>query len=115
MGYVQGTGNFEAALPAITNGDLQFYLFETKGYPKVELCLQDKHLTRSQDIFTESPELTIFSDACPTGWGAVYKGNSTGGNWIREESCFHINTLGMAAALYALKSLSEMYPTVVLN
>ena len=26
-----------------------------------------------------------------------------GGNWTPEESCFHINTLEMAAALYALK------------
>ena len=53
--------------------------------------------------FTESPKLTIFSDACPTGWGAACKGNSTGGNWTPEEFCFHINTLEMAAALYALK------------
>ena len=34
---------------------------------KVELCWWDKHLTCSQDIFTESSKLTIFSDACPTG------------------------------------------------
>ena len=26
-----------------------------------------------------------------------------GGNWTPEESCFHINTLEMVAALYALK------------
>ena len=57
----------------------------------------------SQDIFTKSPKLTVFSDACPIGWGAACKGNSTGGNWTPEESCFHINTLAMAAALYALK------------
>ena len=54
-------------------------------------------------MFTESPKLTIFSDAYPTGWGASCKGNSTGGNWTPEESFFHINTLEMAAALYALK------------
>ena len=35
--------------------------------------------------------------------GVACKGNSTGGNWTPEESCFHINTLEMAAALYALK------------
>ena len=35
--------------------------------------------------------------------GVACKGNSTGENWTPEESCFHINTLEMAAALYALK------------
>ena len=54
-------------------------------------------------MFTESPKLTIFSDAYPAGWGAGCKGNSTGGNWTPEGSFFHINTLEMAAALYALK------------
>ena len=55
------------------------------------------------DIFTEFPKLIIFSDACPTGWGAACKGNSLGGNLTLEESCFHINTLETTAALYALK------------
>ena len=38
-----------------------------------------------------------------TGGGAACKVNSTGGNWTPEESCFHVNTLEMATALYALK------------
>ena len=59
--------------------------------------------TCSQAIFNESPKLTIFSNACPTGWSAACKENSTRGNWTPEESCFHINTLEMATALYALK------------
>ena len=70
---------------------------------KIELRWWDKHLTCSQHIFTEFPKLTIFSDACPTGWDAACKENSTGENWTSEESCFHIITLEMAAALYALK------------
>ena len=61
------------------------------------------HLICSQDIFTESPKLTIFSDTCSTDWGAACKENSTGGNWTPEEPCFGINTLEVAAALYALK------------
>ena len=47
---------------------------------KTELCWWNKHLSFLQNIFTESPKLIIFSDACPTGWGAACKGNSTGGN-----------------------------------
>ena len=57
--------------------------------------------------------MTIFSDACPTGWGAACKGNSMGENSTLEESCFHINTLEVVAALYALKIYTEMYPTVI--
>ena len=124
----------EAVLPAINNWRLyMFYLQKLKNgslklckgnfdtflkltsTTKVELCWWDKHLACSQDIFTESPELTIFSDACPTGWGAACKGNSTGQNWTPEESCFHINTLEVVAALYAVKIYTEMYPTVIFN
>ena len=96
-------GSFEAALPAITNGRLYiFYLqklendslklckgsfdafLKLTSTAKVELCRWNKHLTCSEDIFTESPKLRIFSDACPTGWGPACKGNSTGGNWTPE-------------------------------
>ena len=81
-----------------------FYAFvKLISTAKTELCWWDKPLTCSQDIFTESSKLTIFSDAYSTGWGAAFKGSSTGGNWTPEESCFHINTLEMEAALYALK------------
>ena len=114
--------SFEAALPAINNG--HFYMLylqklnndslklsignlntfvKLTSTTKIELCWWDKHLTCSQDIFTESPKLTISSDACSTGWGAACLGNSTGANWTPEEFCFHINTLEMAAALYDLK------------
>ena len=47
------------------------------------------------------------SDACQPGWGAACKENSTGRNWTLEESCFHINTLEMPAALYALKTYTR--------
>ena len=79
-------GSFEAALPAITNVCLyMFYYQKVKNdtlrlskenfdafakltsTANIELCWWDKHLTCSKDIFTESSELKIFSDACPTG------------------------------------------------
>ena len=82
--------SFEAALPAINNGhSYMLYLqklnndslklsignlntfVKLTSTTKIELCWWDKHLTCSQDIFTESPKLTISSDACPTGWGAA--------------------------------------------
>ena len=70
---------------------------------KIELCWWEKHLTCSQDMFTESPKVTVVLNTCPTGQSAACNGNSTGGNWTPEESCFHINSLEIAATLYALK------------
>ena len=83
-------GSFEAALQAVANGHLyMFYLQKLKNdslklckgnfdafvkltsTANVELCRWDKHLICSQDIFTESPKLTIFSDTCSTDWGAA--------------------------------------------
>ena len=42
------------------------------------------------------------------GGGACGK-HSTGGNWTKEESYFHINVLEMAAAFFAVKSYSASF------
>ena len=55
------------------------------------------------DIYHPLPQLTIYSDACPNGWGAACGKHSTGGNWSKEESSLHINVLEMAAAFFAVK------------
>ena len=118
----QVLGNFEAALPAVGNGRIyMFYLQKLKNdslklskgnfeapvkltaHAVTELHWWKNHVCALQSIFNEPPKLTIFSDACPTGWGAACNNESTGGNWTHEESSFHINVLEMAAAFYALK------------
>ena len=58
------------------------------------------------DIYHPLPQLTIYSDACPNGWGAACGKHSTGGNWTKEESSLHINVLEMAAAFFAVKIYS---------
>ncbi|KAJ8914637.1 hypothetical protein NQ315_015375 [Exocentrus adspersus] len=48
--------------------------------------------------------MEIFSDASPTGWGAVYNSEHTHGFWSQAEQNKHINYLEILAAYYALKS-----------
>ena len=56
-------------------------------------------------IFQGDPDLTLTTDACTSGWGAVYGAHKTGGLWNVEEQAFHINYLELKAVLLGLKSL----------
>ena len=62
-----------------------------------------KSVDSLNDIYHQLPQLTIYSDACPNGWGAACGKHSTGGNFPMKESSFHINVLKMAAAFFAVK------------
>ena len=114
-------GTFEAALPAIKFGCLNmFYLQKCKNEALklnkgnydglinlTENCIselqwwQKKCFNLVNDIYHPLP--TIYSDACPNDRGATCGKQSTGGNWTKEESYWHINTLEMAAAFFAIK------------
>ena len=62
------------------------------------------------DIVIPPPELFITTDASLLGWGAVYEGKSSGGQWNDEESLLHINALELTAIFFGLKSfLSDIY------
>ena len=52
-------------------------------------------------VNTPSPSIMVYSDVCPTGWGAACGNLSTGKNWSIAESQKHINYLEMLAALLA--------------
>ena len=64
-----------------------------------------EHNINTFNIIDENvqPNIEIFSDACLTGWGAIYNGHSTGGQWSVEYSKSHINVLEIKGALFALK------------
>ena len=113
---------FEASLPAIKFGHLNmFYLQKCKNealklnkgnYEGLinltenfisELQWRQKSVNSVNDIYHPLPQLTIYSDACPNGWGIACGKHSTGGNWSKEESSLHINVLEMAAAFFAVK------------
>ena len=53
------------------------------------------------------PEVTIYSDASPLGWGAVLNNVSTNGKWFPSELSYHINVRELLAAYFALKSFKS--------
>ncbi|CAL8071331.1 unnamed protein product [Orchesella dallaii] len=58
-------------------------------------------------ISRDSFDLTIFSDASTTGWGASSNSVSTGGAWTNEESKHHINYLELLAAYHGLRTFAR--------
>ena len=59
-------------------------------------------------ISMENPVLIINTDASKTGWGAVFREVSTGGDWKVNEARNHINYLELLAVYFALKSFRKM-------
>ena len=52
-----------------------------------------------------SADITIFTDASNSGWGAWTSSNSVSGKWSESENEYHINVLELLAVLYAFQSL----------
>lgn len=52
-------------------------------------------------------QLTIFSDASKTGWGAVCGNKRTHGFWNSKEQQFHINQLELLAAFFGIKCFAN--------
>ena len=52
-----------------------------------------------------SADITLFSDASNSGWGAWSPDGSVSGKWSDDESGLHINILELLAVLYAFQSL----------
>ena len=52
-------------------------------------------------------QVTIFSDACPLGWGAVFGDVSTNIRWFPSELDLHINVREILAAYFAVKSFTS--------
>lgn len=55
-------------------------------------------------ILTPPPTVFIETDASLSGWGAHYKGQSTGGHWSVAEATLHINVLELKSILFSLQS-----------
>ena len=77
----------------------QSYLFSTSPSPRKRLYL------KLLIIMHTNPSLTLTTDASNTGWGAVCRGQQTGGLWSTKKHCFHINYLEMKVVLFGLQSL----------
>ena len=57
-----------------------------------------------QSLEREAPQRKLFTDASLSGWGAEFRGQSTGGNWTEAEAKKHINYLEMLAIYLGLKA-----------
>ncbi|ODM87335.1 putative enzymatic polyprotein [Orchesella cincta] len=76
-------------------------------------CLKDIHWWSSAVknahtfIQSDSFDLTIFTDASTTGWGASCNDLSVGGYWSTHELHLHINCLELIAAYYGLRTFAK--------
>ncbi|XP_058799080.1 uncharacterized protein LOC131668714 [Phymastichus coffea] len=116
-------GVLVAACPAVAYGWLHYKYLETlKGDA---LTIQDYNMYKSVHLDTKAREelewwkanilpsynkirsnifdLTIFSDASKTGWGATCEGMKANGFWDSQERELHINLLELRAAFFSLK------------
>ena len=74
------------------------------SYQECELKWWTENIRDSfSPISRKLPEIQVYSDACPNGWGAVSGDSSTGGLWKAQEALLHINSLETAAAYFAVK------------
>ena len=55
------------------------------------------------------PDLSIYSDASLSGWGAVCDGSSTREPWSESDSKLHINELELKAAFNTLQSFVPIH------
>ena len=115
-------GTLEAALPGVQYG--RIYTWSLHKVKNNSLKLSKGNYEGSCSLTTDArneliwwkelpsafnkinrslPTVTIFSDACPNGWGVAYGEFSTGGQWLPHEAQLHSNILEITAALHALK------------
>ena len=102
---------------------LQFYLqcfWNRQLGLEVVIVLQDaffQHLAWWEDegrlatgvpLTPPKPQLTMFTDASNSGWGAFMAGKTCAGKWSTRESTLHINCLEMLAVHYALQQFSDL-------
>ena len=54
-------------------------------------------------LTTKETEVTLFTDASSSGWGAQLGSHSTQGQWSASQRSCHINVLEMQAVIYAVR------------
>ena len=69
--------------------------------------LQNLAKVNGSPIIHPTPDLTIFTDASLTGWGAVCGNSQTNGKWSATEKRLHINVLELKGAMLEIQSLMK--------
>ena len=82
-----------------------------------ELKWWELHLTKwnGRCLLTQTPDMTIETDASTTGWGALCQGVRTGGPWTQTERQQHINCLELTAALLAVKCFAKNKANILIH
>ena len=86
-------------------GDFEYKVTLTEPAKRDLLWWIENLLGASRKISHGEPIVTLTTDASQKGWGAVSKGEKTGGPWMSVEAKAHINSLELLAVLFGLKSL----------
>ena len=66
------------------------------------------HLLEGRPFGTPTPDLSLYSDASRSGWGAHLLDQSVSGIWSHEEASLHINLLEMKALFLALQAFRDL-------
>ena len=75
----------------------------TESLSEVNWWLTNIMISKNR-IRTPPTDFVMSTDASNLGWGCVFNGVSTGGQWAPEESDLHINSLELKAIHHGLKS-----------
>ena len=76
------------------------------------------NLSRGAPLSPPPSQLTLFTDASLSGWGAYLQGQSESGLWTGDEASLHINELEMLAihrAVLRFKHVLSMKPVLVMS
>lgn len=119
-------GTLVSACPAMRYGWLYTKILEREKYlllqkyksydQKVDLpptILQDLYWWNNNVLIVNNPikqpsfDLTIYTDASRTGWGAYSNDTRVNGGWKDEELGYHINYLELLSVFFALKCFAK--------
>jgi hypothetical protein len=129
-------GNFSWAIPAVpfaqahyrkvqsdliwmlgrNGGDFEkFLVLSEEAKADLSWWIQSMDSSEGKVIFQGEPDLTIFSDASLSGWGAVCNGITARGPWSAEDASRHINELELLAAFFALQSFTASSSNIFIS
>ena len=82
---------------------------------EINWWLQNLETVNGSPIITPSSDLTIFTDASLTGWGAACGNIQTNGKWSATERQLHINVLELKRAMLGIQSLLKNQSSKIIS
>ena len=82
---------------------------------EINWWLQNLETVNSSPIITPSSDLTIFTDASLTGWGAACGNIQTNGKWSAIERQLHINVLELKGEMLGIQSLLKNQSSKIIS